>query len=98
MKMSENNIMKHNYAIIGDIHSCYDSLVSLLNKVGLQIENTKLVNNIDRKIIFVGDFTDRGDKPVETLRLVMDMVASEQSLSLVLYPEREVVQISANNN
>jgi len=80
--MSENKRMDNRYAIIGDIHSNYDSLVLLLSKIGFKIENMKLVNSINRKVIFVGDLIDRGDKPVETLKLVMGMLLEDQALAV----------------
>lgn len=74
--------MNDYYAVIGDIHGCYDSLVKLLSKIGLQIANMKAINRMDRKIVFVGDFTDRGDKPVETLKLIMNLIDTGQALSV----------------
>ena len=42
--------------IIGDIHGCYDELLDLLNQIG-PAENDVIIS--------VGDFIDRGPKPVQ---------------------------------
>lgn len=66
------------FDIIGDIHGCYDELVELLQKLGYdiseQIDNGTVINHPQgRKVIFVGDYVDRGPKVVDVLRLVMEM-------------------------
>ena len=48
--------MRH--LIIGDIHGCYEELVALLEKAGL---------NSDDKIIALGDILDRGPNPVKVM-------------------------------
>ncbi len=66
------------YDIIGDIHGCYDELLELLQKIGYDIKietdgKTFVSHPEGRKVVFVGDYVDRGPKVVEVLRLVMDM-------------------------
>lgn len=66
------------FDIIGDIHGCFDELVELLKKLGYEISNqpnggTIVKHSQDRKVVFVGDYVDRGPKVVEVLRLVMEM-------------------------
>ena len=66
------------YDIIGDIHGCYDELLELLQKIGYDIKietdgKTFISHPEGRKVVFVGDYVDRGPKVVEVLRLVMDM-------------------------
>ena len=66
------------FDIIGDIHGCYDELVELLTSLGYEISETDgdvpaIVSPQDRKVLFVGDYVDRGPKVVEVLRLVMEM-------------------------
>lgn len=54
------------YDVIGDVHGCYDELIALIRKLGYVIdkgpEGTKLIHPDGRKLVFVGDFTDRGPK------------------------------------
>lgn len=66
------------FDIIGDIHGCFDELHELLQNLGydirLQSDEKSLVSHPDgRKVVFVGDYVDRGPKVVEVLKLVMDM-------------------------
>ncbi|MDE0634631.1 MAG: polynucleotide kinase-phosphatase [Candidatus Poribacteria bacterium] len=66
------------FDIIGDIHGCYDELVELLVKLGYEFStkengNPVIISPHGRKVIFVGDYVDRGPKVVEVLRLVMEM-------------------------
>lgn len=72
--------MSEKYAVIGDVHDNYDHLVRLLHRIGVEIDNMQVKNQIDRQIVFVGDLVDRGDEPVKVLRLVMDMVEKNQAL------------------
>lgn len=51
--------------IVGDIHSCYDKLISVLEKAGF--------NENDDELYSVGDLLDRGEQPVETLDFLMGL-------------------------
>ena len=42
--------------VIGDIHGCFDELMELLEKVGLQEED---------RLVSLGDIVDRGNKSKE---------------------------------
>lgn len=48
--------------VIGDLHGCYDEALDLLDKLA--------VTSADR-VIFAGDFVDRGPKPRECVELAM---------------------------
>lgn len=66
------------FDIIGDIHGCYDELLELLQKIGYDIKietdgKTFVSHPEGRKVVFVGDYVDRGPKVAEVLRIVMDM-------------------------
>ncbi len=73
------------FDIIGDIHGCFDELVELLKKLGYEISNQSdggiVVRHLqDRKVVFVGDYVDRGPKVVEVLRLVMEMHKTDMAI------------------
>ena len=51
--------------VIGDVHGNYDKLMNLWE----QIHYTD-----DDFLIFLGDYIDRGDKPLECLDFVMNLV------------------------
>ena len=63
-----------NYDIIGDIHGHVEPLMHLLTKLGYYNKNGYYQHAEGRKVIFVGDFIDRGPKIRETLQLVKDMM------------------------
>ena len=71
------------FDIIGDIHGCYDELTALLDKLGYTgFTRTKegpmagpvFSHPHGRTAIFLGDFVDRGNGIVNTIRLVHNMV------------------------
>lgn len=72
------------FDIIGDIHGCFFELRCLLEKLGYQIEQQSINEEISfqvkhpegRKVVFLGDLVDRGPNSPLVLQLVMDMVAS----------------------
>ena len=73
------------FDIIGDIHGCYDELVELLKELGYKVStqpdgDTIVESPQGRKVVFVGDFVDRGPKVTEVLRLVMRMQKTNAAL------------------
>lgn len=67
---------------IGDIHGYADKLEELLLKLGYT-KNNGVYSHPDRKVLFVGDYIDRGPKIRETLQLVKAMVDSENAIALM---------------
>lgn len=80
------NNLKHEtgpFDIIGDVHGCYDELVTLLQQLGYITEQIaadtanhgfRVTHPEKRRLIFVGDLCDRGPKTPDVFRLVMSMV------------------------
>ncbi len=70
------------YDIIGDIHGHASKLKELLHKM-----NYKEVNSVwqhpGRKVIFVGDYIDRGPAIRETLNIVRTMVENDKAIALM---------------
>jgi len=66
------------FDIIGDVHGCYEELVSLLNRLGYALEETPegpcAKHPEGRRIIFLGDIVDRGPRILDALRLAMNTV------------------------
>jgi hypothetical protein len=56
-----------NITVIGDIHACYDSLVSVVNQ--------SVAKGIT-KFLSVGDLLDRGTQAVETIQFVYDLIGA----------------------
>lgn len=68
--------------LIGDIHGHADKLESLLQKLGY-VKNKGAYAHPDRKVLFVGDYIDRGPKIRETLEIVKAMVESDHAIALM---------------
>jgi hypothetical protein len=62
-----------NYDIIGDIHGHADELEKLLKKLGYNLTNGTYEHPKKRKVIFLGDFINRGPKIRKTLHIVKNM-------------------------
>jgi hypothetical protein len=67
---------------IGDIHGHADKLEDLLLKLGYS-KNKGTYSHPERKVLFVGDYIDRGPKIRETLEIVKSMVDSENAIALM---------------
>ncbi len=70
------------FDFIGDIHGHADQLEALLMKMGYTYKNGSY-SHPTRKVFFVGDYIDRGPKIRETLRIVRDMVESDNAIALM---------------
>ena len=68
--------------LIGDIHGHADKLEALLLKLGYENKNESY-SHPERKVLFVGDYIDRGPKIRETLEIVKAMVDSENAIALM---------------
>jgi hypothetical protein len=70
------------YDIIGDIHGHADKLHNLLGNLGYKQING-VYSHSTRKVIFLGDFIDRGPKQKQVLDTVMDMVNHQQAWAVM---------------
>lgn len=70
------------YDIIGDIHGHARTLAALLEKLGYS-RNGGAFGHPRRKVIFLGDFIDRGPHQRETLDIVKPMVETGAALSVM---------------
>jgi hypothetical protein len=68
--------------LIGDIHGHADKLQELLLKLGYA-KNKGIFSHPERKVLFVGDYIDRGPKIRETLEIVKSMVDSGNAIALM---------------
>lgn len=67
---------------IGDIHGHADKLEELLIKLGYTKTNG-VYSHSSRKVLFVGDYIDRGPKIRQTLQIVKAMVESKNAIALM---------------
>ncbi len=70
------------YDLIGDIHGHADELVQLLETLGYQ-KADGVYQHPERKIIFLGDFIDRGPKIRHVLEIVRPMIDEGKALAVM---------------
>ena len=70
------------YDIIGDIHGHTEKLEALLQKMGYE-KIKGYYHHPERKVLFVGDYIDRGPMIKETLCMVREMVENEAAIALL---------------
>jgi hypothetical protein len=74
---------KQPYDLIGDIHGQYDKLTALLAELGYQPSSQTFRHPEGRKVIFLGDYVDRGPKIRAVLNVVRTMVESGDALAIM---------------
>ena len=70
------------YDLIGDIHGQASELVHLLEKLSYTKKND-IWQHENRKIIFLGDFIDRGNEQREVINIVRPMIENGSALSVM---------------
>ena len=70
------------YDIIADIHGCADKLQALLEKLGYRFNGNAWCHK-ERKVIFLGDYIDRGCQILETLQIVRSMHEAGSAVCLM---------------
>jgi hypothetical protein len=70
------------YDLIGDIHGHSDELTVLLKQLGYELSQGAY-RHPERKVIFLGDFIDRGPKIQQVLEVVRRMVDQGNALSVM---------------
>jgi hypothetical protein len=70
------------YDLIGDIHGHADELVDLLDVLGYR-QHQSVYEHPDRKVIFLGDFIDRGPQIRQALQIVRPMIEAGTALSVM---------------
>lgn len=71
-----------NYDLIGDIHGYSRPLLDLLGKLGY-LDVNGVYRQSDRKVIFLGDFIDRGPDQREVIDIVRPMIESGAALAVM---------------
>ncbi len=70
------------YDLIGDIHGYHEHLTALLKKLGYTMRHG-LWSHPTRKVIFLGDFVDRGKGQIETVNIVRNMTQQGHALAVM---------------
>jgi hypothetical protein len=92
-----NMLLLFMYDIIGDIHGHYSDLTNLLDKLGYKKTKDCFSHPEGRKLIFVGDYIDRGKQIRETLFLVRSLVENGQAIALMGNHEYNAILFNALN-
>src|SRR3954451_14150918 len=70
------------YDLIGDIHGHADELVQLLEALGYR-KNHGIYEHPERKVIFLGDFIDRGPQIRQVLEIARPMIEAGHALAVM---------------
>jgi hypothetical protein len=70
------------YDLIGDLHGHADELVQMLRYLGYMKESG-VYRHPERKVIFLGDFIDRGSQIRQVLEIVRSMVDAGRALAIL---------------
>ncbi|TKG91962.1 metallophosphoesterase [Puteibacter caeruleilacunae] len=71
------------YDIIGDIHGHASLLIQLLEKLGYRENGEGFYAHPERKVIFVGDYINRGTEIRKTLQIIRSMVENNKALAVI---------------
>ncbi|MET0785987.1 MAG: polynucleotide kinase-phosphatase [Paenisporosarcina sp.] len=70
--------IQHGIDIIGDIHGCYDEMITLLEKLGYQKgENGLYLHPDGRKFVSIGDVMSRGPQSLKTMLFFYEHVQQQ---------------------
>jgi hypothetical protein len=82
MKKEKSTETTGRFDLIGDIHGHAAPLLRLLGRLGYQAQDG-CFRHPDRRVIFLGDFIDRGPAIRETLRIVRSMIDGGAALAVM---------------
>jgi hypothetical protein len=71
------------YDIVGDIHGHALELLQLLNKLGYNRQKEGHYAHPERKMVFVGDYIDRGPYPREVIDIDRRMVEADAAVAMM---------------
>jgi hypothetical protein len=90
--------LNSSYDIIPDIHGQYKKLLSLLSGIGWYLkDNVWVHSDRGRKIIFLGDFIDRGTQNRKVLSFVRNMVDSGLAFAVMGNHELNAIYFHSQN-
>lgn len=75
--------MSQSYDIIGDVHGRAEALETLLDEMGYELVDGIYTHPEGRKVVFLGDFIDKGPEQKRALGIVRAMVDSGNALAVM---------------
>ena len=85
------------YDLIGDIHGQSSELVNLLDKLSYKCING-IWQHTERKVIFLGDFVDRGNYQKEVIDIVRPMIEKGHALTVMGNHEYNAIAYYTKDN
>lgn len=89
-------IKSSGYDLIGDIHGCAFELESLLTELGYREHGATFYHPDGRKVVFLGDYIDRGPKIRRVLQIVRGMIDGGQALGILGNHEMNALRYHQN--
>lgn len=65
---------------VGDIHGCFDLLMAMMEDISADI--ARFSDDCDRRIIFLGDYVNRGDQSREVVEMLSDIASIRERLKV----------------
>lgn len=69
--------------VVGDIHGMHGRLRGLLSALGFERRHGRWTHDAGHRLVFVGDYVDRGRMPMEAVAMVRDLCADGMALALL---------------
>ena len=83
-----------NTDVIGDVHGLYTETLFALNKLGYSVNNDNVLEHPDnRKVLFLGDWVDRGLQSVDCFELIHNSVTKGGHYALLGNHEHKLLKI-----
>jgi hypothetical protein len=73
----------HPIDVIGDVHGMYGRLRDLLSALGYARRDGRWSHEAGHRLVFVGDYVDRGRRPREAVALVRDLCDDGMAIALL---------------
>ena len=67
------------FDIIGDIHGCFDEMMSLITKLGYEKQGDVYIHPDGRRLLSAGDIMSRGPKSIETMQFWLRQIEADLS-------------------
>jgi hypothetical protein len=93
-----NKQAPHHYDLVGDIHGELSALERLLARLGYREADGRYARPAGRKLIFLGDFIDRGPDSRGVLRLVRRLLDEDLALAIMGNHEFNFVHARSRGN
>lgn len=90
--MNKYFIHHENIDIIGDVHGLYDEFIDFIQSIGYEINDYRITHKENRKILFLGDLIDRGQKSLEMLKILYNAVIFDGHYAILGNHEYKLLQ------